>query len=142
MVRQLASCIVAGFCGSLLGCGGGKTADADKGAPIAMTVREKSTEKSPAKTAVGGLEGTVKTVDADKRSLTVTVRGQDQTFVVDPNAFVTDPTSFSIPGGLRGLRPGYEVTLVMSKSGGQESVSLITVRWPIFKLRPIDNQEP
>ena len=136
MFRQIVFSTIALGCVLLLGCS--KAPEADK-PPIAMTVREKSTEKSVGKTPVGGLDGTVKTVDADTRSLTVTIRGQDQTFAVDPGAFVTDPASFSIPGGLRGLRPGYEVTLVTSKSGGKDQVSLITVRWPIFKLRPIDN---
>jgi hypothetical protein len=77
------------------------------------------------------VEGTVRAVDPQRRLISVTVRGQSQTFSVDPKAPVENlaDASHVLKGGLAAIRPGNGVFLVTYRNkSDKEVVSLIRVK--------------
>src|SRR5947209_20453334 len=77
----------------------------------------------------------IKSVDADKSTVTVTVDDKDQTFSVAKDAKITHlvgkkpkkATSEDLPGGLSGLSEGNDVTLSTDKKDGKDVVTAIKV---------------
>lgn len=92
--------------------------------------------------AVGGadeLKGTVKSVDKDKNTITLTVDGKETTYDVSKDAsFVTTSTvpgkkgkttekATPIDGGLGGVKAGASVTVLTEKADDKESVTSVKV---------------
>jgi hypothetical protein len=71
----------------------------------------------------GGIEATVKKVDADKGSLTVTTAdGKDHTFTVTDDTTIVGPRGGVVRGRLNNprFRPGFDVTVVASGTAAKE----------------------
>jgi hypothetical protein len=81
------------------------------------------------------VKGKVKSVDAEKSSITVTVGEQDRTLDVAKDAKITHRVgknekkakSEDLPGGLGGLTAGTEITLTTEKKDDKEVVTQIKV---------------
>lgn len=75
-------------------------------------------------------QATIRAIDARNRTLTLSVGGQDRTLLVAADAFIGDdgPRNLGIPGGLQGLQPGSQVTVVTSKVGQWETINLVIVQ--------------
>jgi len=78
------------------------------------------------------LEGTVRAIDAQRRLISINVRGQKgQTFPVDAKAPIENlaDQSHALKGGLAAIRPGNSVLLVIYRNkSDREVVSLIRVK--------------
>ena len=81
------------------------------------------------------IKGKVKSVDADKSTITVTVGEADKTYDVAKDAKVTHKVGKNekkaktedLPGGLGALTAGTDVTLTTEKKDDKESVTAIKV---------------
>ena len=76
----------------------------------------------------------VKAVDASKKTLTLPVDGKDRTFPVDDKVEVQSQTRAGkrlrltpVKGGLKGVKPGADVTVTTEKKAGQEVVTRIVI---------------
>ena len=75
--------------------------------------------------------GTVKSIDTDKGTITVTVDGADQTFNVEKDSKVWQPgkskkaPAQDVAGGLGGLKEGQPVVLTTDKKDGKDVVTAI-----------------
>lgn len=77
------------------------------------------------------LEGTVRAIDAQRRLISITVRGKSQTFPVDPKAPIENEAdqSHALKGGLAAIRPGTNILIVIYRNkSDREIVSLIKVK--------------
>jgi hypothetical protein len=78
------------------------------------------------------LEGTVRAIDAQRRLISINIRGQKpQTFPVDPKAPIENlaDAAHALKGGLAAIRPGTAVLLVIYRNkSDREVVSLIRVK--------------
>jgi hypothetical protein len=96
----------------------------------------KTTTKKEAPSTVASidtrtLEGTVRAIDAQRRLISINVRGQSQTFPVDPTAPIENlaDQAHALKGGLAAIRPGASVLLVIYRNkSDREAVSLIRVK--------------
>ena len=70
-------------------------------------------------------------VDAEKRTITVTVDGKDVTLPVEKDAGIQAPGKKKmledVAGGLKGLKPGDEVTVTTEKKADKEHVTKIVL---------------
>ena len=82
------------------------------------------------------MSATIKKVDAEKNTVTVTIGGDEKTFPVAKDAEIytqrkgpknKPPIKDPVSGGLSGLKSGTDVTLTTIKSGEREIVSAIKV---------------
>jgi hypothetical protein len=81
------------------------------------------------------IKGKVKSVDASKSTITVTVNDKDRTLTVAKDAKVFQLVGKKlkkaqpqdVPGGLAGLEAGKEVTVTTDKKDGQDVVTQIKV---------------
>jgi hypothetical protein len=81
------------------------------------------------------VKGKVKSVDADKSTITVTVDDKDQTFTVAKDAKVYSLVGKNakkaqpqdIAGGLKGVNQGVDVTLTTEKKDTKETVTAVKV---------------
>ena len=77
------------------------------------------------------IKGKVAKVDAEKKTLTLTVDGKDQSFPIDKEAKFLTPGKKKqlqdLPGGLSGVKEGTEVTLTTEKKDGKETITKVTV---------------
>jgi hypothetical protein len=76
----------------------------------------------------------VKSVDVDKKTLTLPVDGKDKTFTVDDKAEIQTQVRAGkrlrlqpLKEGLKGVKAGAEVTLTTEKKDGKEVVTRIVV---------------
>jgi hypothetical protein len=89
------------------------------------------------------IRGKVKSLDADKGSITVTVGDADQTFQVQDDAKVVGlygkklkkATVQDVPSGLRGVKEGADVTLTTAKADDATVVSQVKVEDLQAKLK-------
>jgi hypothetical protein len=68
------------------------------------------------------IKGKIKSVDADKSTITVTVGDKDETFTVAQDAKISVGTVKDV----KDLKPGANVTLTTETKGGKEVVTAIT----------------
>jgi len=81
------------------------------------------------------IRGKVKSTDADKSTITVTVDDKDQTLPVVKDAKIyrlvgkkiKKAQPEDVPGGLNGLASGTDVTLTTDKSDGKDVVKTVKV---------------
>lgn len=99
-------------------------------APTApVTKRDDAPALAPVDTRT--LEGIVRAVDAQRRLISITMKGQVQTFPVDAKAPIENlaDMSHALKGGLAAIRPGNGVFLVVYRNkSDKEVVSLIRVK--------------
>jgi hypothetical protein len=97
---------------------------------VAVTVLFASFARAEEQTA------TVKAVDADKSTVTLTINGEDKTMAVSKDAEIYTQLKGKknkpgpkqpLAGGLGGLKVGTEVTIMTFKSGDDEIVSSIAI---------------
>ncbi|MCS6851196.1 MAG: hypothetical protein NZ700_08525 [Gemmataceae bacterium] len=83
------------------------------------------------------VQGEVKSVDAEKSTITVTVSEKDLTFFVAKDARIYSGVtkgkrfqSKDVPGGLRGIKPGATVVLTVTetRTNGLETVTQVQVK--------------
>lgn len=79
----------------------------------------------------------VKSVDADKKTITIAVEGKETTFRVDDKAEVQSQVRAgkrlrlsTIKDGLKGVKAGVEATITTEKRAGEEIVTKIVVLVP------------
>jgi hypothetical protein len=79
------------------------------------------------------VKGKLKSVDADKGVITVTVDGADKEFKIGEGAKVLNPAGKEAKGGLKNpnLKEGAEVTLTTDKKGGKDVVT--EIKWAAKK---------
>jgi hypothetical protein len=95
------------------------------------TAPKKDDPAAPAAVDTRTLEGTVRAIDAQRRLISVNVRGQSQTLPVDPKAPIENlaDQGHALKGGLAAIRPGASVLLVIYRNkSDREFVSLIRVK--------------
>jgi hypothetical protein len=75
-------------------------------------------------------DGTIKAVDAERRTITLTVGNQDYTLRVDPTANVEEPSlrSYALQGGLSALQPGNHVLVFTTKQDAEDVVGRIKLK--------------
>src|SRR5262249_52363891 len=66
------------------------------------------------------VKGKIKSVDADKKTVTVTVDGKDMTLNVDEKAEILNANGKALKDGLKGLKEGTEVTVTCEKKDGKD----------------------
>jgi hypothetical protein len=73
------------------------------------------------------IKGKIKSVDADKNSITVTVGDKDQTFMVPADAKITTAAGKDVPDRLKAkqFKAGREVTITTEKKGDKDVVTKI-----------------
>ena len=71
------------------------------------------------------IKGKVKSVDADKKVITVTVDGKDKEFKVTDTTSIVGPKGKALKEGLKakGLKEGANVVLTTDKKDGKETVT-------------------
>jgi hypothetical protein len=82
------------------------------------------------------IKGTIKSVDTAKNTVTVTVNNEDKTYTVSKDAEIYTQLKGKknkpgpkepLAGGLGGLKPNTDVTIMTFKSGDDEIVSSIAI---------------
>jgi len=81
------------------------------------------------------VKGKVKSTDADKNTITITVDDKDQTVTVAKDAKITrlvgkkikKAQTEDVPGGLNGLAAGSEVTVTTEKKDGKDVATAVKV---------------
>lgn len=105
--------------------------------PSGMNLREdwrhqpKEDGRPPvAKVDAQTLDGILRSVDADRRMLTVEVRGQQHTLPVDTLVHIETPADHArgLRGGLAGLQPGTRVMVMAYRYDDTFKVALIRIK--------------
>jgi hypothetical protein len=90
------------------------------------------------------IRGKVKSTDADKNTITVTVDDKEQTIAVAKDVRVTQPNPaknnkkrplVDVPGGLKGLSSGNDVVITTYKNEGKDEAAVIHVDGPAKKKK-------
>lgn len=75
------------------------------------------------------VKGKVKSVDQDKKTITVTVDGKDKTFKLNDNTSIVGAKGKALKDGIKakGLKEGAHVTITTDKKDGKEVVTEVKV---------------